>query len=167
MIMDVKPLGIINTPFTESTGTPIQPRMAHGALGTVEVFDEYVPGLKDIEGFERIWLLFWCHQAASPKLHVKPYMDTREHGLFTTRAPARPNPIGISSVRLLEVKENILKVADVDMLDGTPLLDIKPYAPKFDCFEVQRCGWLDTVNNHSGLADNRFEQTRNIKEDNK
>lgn len=165
--MEIKPIGTIHTPFTESAGTPIQPRMAHGAEGTVEVFDEYIPGLKDIEGFERIWILFWCHRAATPKLRVKPYMDTREHGLFTTRAPARPNPIGISSVRLLEVKENILKVADVDMLDGTPLLDIKPYTPGFDCFDVQRCGWLDTVDNHSGLADSRFEQTHTIKKDKK
>ena len=165
--MEVKPIGIIHTPFTTSTGTPIQPQMAHGAVGTVEVFEEYTPGLRDIEGFDRIWLLFWFHRASPPKLLVQPYMDTKEHGLFTTRAPARPNPIGISSVRLLEVKENILKVADVDMLDGTPLLDIKPYAPKFDCFAVQRCGWLDTVNDHSFLADNRFEQTYNIEEDKK
>jgi tRNA-Thr(GGU) m(6)t(6)A37 methyltransferase TsaA len=165
--MEVKPIGIIHTPFTESAGTPIQPRMAEGTEGTVEVFEEYIPGLKDIEGFERIWLLFWCHRASPPKLLIKPYMDTKEHGLFTTRAPARPNPIGISCVHLLEVKENILKIADVDMLDDTPLLDIKPYTPRFDCFEVQRSGWLDTVDNHSGLADKRFERIHNLKKDKK
>lgn len=155
--MEITQIGIIHSPFTESHGTPIQPKMAQGVEGTVEVFEEFAPGLKDIEGFERIWLLFWCHRAAPVKLHVVPYMDTREHGLFTTRAPSRPNPIGISSVRLISVKRNILTVADVDMLDGTPLLDIKPYSPRFDCFETERSGWLDTVDTRWSKADNRFE----------
>ena len=155
--MHIKPIGIIHSPFTESSGTPIQPAMASGVVGTVEVFEEYGDGLKDIEGFERIWLLYWFHRSRHPKLLVKPYMDDTEHGLFTTRAPSRPNPIGMSTVRLIEVNGNILKIAEIDILDMTPLLDIKPYAPRFDCFAVKRSGWLDTVGDQAGIADSRFE----------
>ena len=153
--MKVKPIGIIHSPFTQSAGTPIQPAVAGGAEGRVEVFSEYSPGLKDLEGFERIWLVFWFDRSAEYKLLVRPYLDTTERGLFATRAPCRPNPIGISPVRLLGVEGNILRIADVDILDGTPLLDIKPYAPRFDVFKDARSGWLEAAG-PGGAADNRF-----------
>lgn len=155
--MELKSIGIIHTPFKQPDGTPIQPVKGKGTKGWVEVENAYVEGLKDLDGFDRIWLLFWCHRAAAYKLHVKPYMDTQLRGLFSTRAPSRPNPIGISCVKLLDVKGNKIDIEDVDMLDGTPLLDIKPYVAKFDTFDVQRSGWTDDVGKDEKIsADNRF-----------
>lgn len=109
----------------------------------MEVFDEFVPGLRDLEGFERIWLLHWFDRARFEEcaLVIKPSLDNTAHGVFATCAPARPNPIGMSAVRLLEVRGNGLAIGGVDILDRTPLLDIKPYAPQFDCFAVLRSGW--------------------------
>lgn len=149
---------MIHTPFREAAGTPIQPRRAEGALGTVKVFEEFEEGLKDLEGFERVWLLYWFHRASKAQLRVIPYLDDQQRGLFATRAPCRPNPIGISAVRLLRVEGNELSVADVDILDGTPLLDIKPYVPHFDCFEVTKCGWAETGSRRRAVADGRFER---------
>ncbi len=151
------PIGVIHTPFRAAAGTPIQPRRAKGVKGTVEVFERFLEGLKDLQGFERVWLLYWFHRASQAQLRVVPYLDDRERGLFATRAPCRPNPIGISAVRLLGVEGNLLSVADVDILDGTPLLDIKPYAPEFDCFKVTRCGWLGKAARRRHVADSRFE----------
>jgi len=153
--MEVKPIGVIHSPFKRASGTPIQPSLAGGAQGRVEVFPEFEDGLKDLAGFERIWLLYWFDRASGAKLRVKPYMDDTKRGLFATRAPCRPNPIGLSCVKLLSVEGCELRVADVDMLDGTPLLDIKPYAPKFDHFEVVKFGWLEKAQ-QEGIADNRF-----------
>ena len=154
--MNIQPIGIIRTAFREPPGTPIQPGAAAGAEGIVEIDPRYAEGLNDLEGFERIWLVYWFHQAASPRLTVRPYMDAVERGLFATRAPCRPNPIGISCVRLLRVEGCQLHVADVDMLDGTPLLDIKPYAPQLDHFQVRRVGWLEGKTLEGGKADGRF-----------
>ena len=130
--MLLKPIGIIHSPITEPRGAPIQPRFAKGIEGTVEVFNEYVPGLKDISGFDRIYLLYWFHRAKQYRLSVTPYLDKTERGLFATRAPSRPNPIGLSNVRLLGIDGNILRISELDILDGTPLLDIKPYFPHID-----------------------------------
>ena len=141
--MAVMPIRVIHSPFTEAKGTPIQPRFADGVRGYVEVYEEYVDGLTDVDGFERIWLLFWCDRAKEYKLRVKPYMDVRERGLFSTRAPSRPNPVGISCAKVERVEGCRIYVAELDILDGTPLLDIKPYSSKFDCFEVSRNGWQD------------------------
>ncbi len=154
--MQLKPIGIIHTPFTETSGTPIQPVLADGAEGRVEVYPAFEPGLKDLEGFERIWLLYWFDRASAARLRVVPFLDDVERGVFAVRAPCRPNPIGLSPVRLLGVSGGVLHVADVDMLDGTPLLDIKPYAPRFDVFEVTRSGWLDAVDSDRRTADGRF-----------
>jgi len=159
--MEVKPIGIIHSPFTEASGTPIQPVFAQDSEGTVEVFAEFQEGLADLEGFERIWLLFWLNRAAPYKLKVKPYMDNEMRGLFATRAPARPNPIGLSCVKLLSVEGNVLNVAEIDILDGTPLLDIKPYVGKADCFDVKRSGWLDTIEHLNTKADGRFYKKSN------
>jgi tRNA-Thr(GGU) m(6)t(6)A37 methyltransferase TsaA len=154
--MKLKPIGLIRSPFTKPAGTPIQPAFAKGAEGTVEVFDKYAAGLKDLDGFERIWLLYWFDRVAQVNLSVKPFLDTVERGLFATRAPCRPNPIGMSPVRLLKVERNILHVADIDVLDGTPLLDIKPYVARFDIIPVERCGWHDSVDPQKPTDDGRF-----------
>jgi tRNA-Thr(GGU) m(6)t(6)A37 methyltransferase TsaA len=155
--MQLRPIGMIHTPFKKPKGTPIQPPMSKGAEGTVSVFKEFEAGLKDLEGFERVWLVYWFHRAPKARLLVTPFLDDRQHGLFSSRAPARPNPIGISAVRLLRVERNILTVADVDILDGTPLLDIKPYVPQFDCYRVKSCGWLSATRIRRRLADGRFQ----------
>jgi tRNA-Thr(GGU) m(6)t(6)A37 methyltransferase TsaA len=141
--MKYKPIGIIHSPFKEPKGTPIQPAGAKGINGTVDIFPEYAEGLKDIEGFSHIILLYHFHLSKRSALIVKPYMDNEAHGVFATRGPSRPNPIGISIVRLVKVEGNTLHIQDVDIVDGTPLLDIKPYVPEFDVREVARIGWLE------------------------
>jgi tRNA-Thr(GGU) m(6)t(6)A37 methyltransferase TsaA len=156
--MELKPIGIIHSPFKQAKGVPIQPAFAKDTEGIVEVYEPYIEGLQDLEGFERIWLIFWLHKAAPFKLRVTPYLDTVQRGLFATRAPSRPNPIGLSSVRLLRRNGCRLHVAEIDILDGTPLLDIKPYIGKVDCFNVKRSGWLDTIEHKNTKADNRFHK---------
>jgi len=137
-----KPIGVIHSPFKEPRGTPIQPVGAKGIDGTVEVFNEYIEGLKDVENFSHIILIYHFHLSRGSPLKVKPYMDNKVRGVFATRAPSRPNPIGISIVRLVSVERNILHIQDVDIVDGTPLLDIKPYVPEFDIRGVKKTGWL-------------------------
>jgi len=154
--MELLPIGVIHSPFTEARGTPIQPAFADGAEGTVDVAEPLAEGLKDLDGFERIWLLYWFDRAAPARLTVTPFRDTEARGVFATRAPCRPNPIGMSAVRLLRVEGHTLHVADIDVLDGTPLLDIKPYAPQFDCYDVSRSGWLGRAGRGRTLADDRF-----------
>ncbi len=158
MTMELRPIGIIHTPFVGPAGTPIQPVYAPGTEGTVEVFAPFVDGLADVEGFERIWLLYWCDRSAAPKMRVIPYRDTQERGLFATRAPARPNPIGLSCVALKSIDGNILHVAEVDILNDTPLLDIKPYVTAFDCFPAVRSGWLSDPQSERTIADGRFHR---------
>ncbi len=138
-----KPIGVVHSPFKEPKGTPIQPPGGKGIDGTVEVFPEYAEGLKDVEGFSHIILIYHFHLSKGLSLKVKPYMENELRGVFATRAPSRPNPIGISVVRLRRVEKNILHVRDVDVVDGTPLLDIKPYVPEFDVREVNKTGWLE------------------------
>lgn len=138
-----KPIGLIHSPFKEPKGTPIQPAGAKGINGTVEIFPEYAEGLKDIEGFSHIILTYHFHLSGGALLKVKPYMDNQTHGVFAMRGPSRPNPIGISAVRLVGIKDNILHIQDVDIVDKTPLLDIKPYVPEFDVREAERTGWLE------------------------
>ncbi len=162
--MKLTPIGIIHSPHQQATGTPIQAALAVGVEGTVEVFPEYAPGLRDLDGFERIWLVYWFDRAGPAQLVVTPYLDATPRGLFATRAPARPNPIGLSPVRLLGITGHCLRVADLDVLDNTPLLDIKPYVPRFDCFDVTRCGWLNAASARDGLADDRFEVRTKRKE---
>ncbi len=138
-----KPIGIVHSPFKTPKGAPIQPEAARGIRGYVEVFEEFKDGLKDIGGFSHVILIYHFHMVKDYKLHVVPYMDNREHGVFATRAPARPNPIGISVVKLVSVSGNVLHVENIDILDGTPLLDIKPYVPEFDRRENVQIGWLE------------------------
>lgn len=139
-----KPIGIIHSPFKEPKGVPIQPKAAKGIHGVVEVFSQYVEALEDLDEFSHIILVYHFHLSKNPQsLKVKPFMDKNAHGIFSTRASSRPNPIGISVVRLIHIDEKMLHIQDVDIIDGTPLLDIKPYVPEFDIRKAERIGWLE------------------------
>ncbi len=138
----MRPIGMIHSPFTDKGKTPIQPTRST-AIGTVEVYPEYVDGLQDIDGISHIILLYVFHRSSGYSLKVKPYLDDQLHGLFATRYPERPNPIGLSIVRLLSRKGNSLSIEGVDVLDGTPLLDIKPFVPDFDIQTNHSTGWYD------------------------
>ncbi|MCK9296805.1 MAG: tRNA (N6-threonylcarbamoyladenosine(37)-N6)-methyltransferase TrmO [Desulfobulbaceae bacterium] len=142
MKIEFQPIGIIHTPFTELDGMPIQPAGAAGVKGRVEVFAEYREGLQDLDGFSHIILLYHLHRSKGFTLQVVPFLDTRLRGVFATRAPKRPNPIGLSVVRLRRVEGGVLYVENVDILDATPLIDIKPYVPEFDDQGQARTGWL-------------------------
>jgi len=139
----MRPIGVIHSPFTDKKQTPIQPTRSQ-AVGQVVVYPEFAEGLQDIEGFSHIILLYAFHQSEGYSLRVKPFLDDQLRGLFATRHPCRPNPIGISIVRLLARRGHVLEVEGVDMLDGTPLLDIKPYVPDFDVKQDTRVGWYET-----------------------
>ena len=160
MKTEFEPIGIIHTPFREKEGMPIQPAGAQGIAGTVEVFEKFQAGLKDLDGFSHIILLYQFHASKGYRLEVVPFMDDRTHGVFATRAPRRPNPIGLSVVRLTGVKGNILEVENVDILDGTPLLDIKPHVSSFDAAEDIRTGWLKDPGTRASTheSDDRFKQ---------
>ena len=138
-----KPIGKIKSPFQKPEGTPIQPPGAKGVEGKVKLLPEYAKGLKDIEGFSHIILLYHCHLSGECSLRNKPFMEDKEHGIFAIRAPSRPNSIGLSIVRLKKREENILHIEDVDIVDGTPLLDIKPYVTNFDERKDVKIGWLE------------------------
>jgi len=152
-----KPIGVIHSHFKQATGTPIQPAYADDAPGHVEVDERFSDGLADLAGFDRIWLIYFFHRAAAFRLRVIPYRDTVERGVFSTRAPARPNPIGMSCVQLRRIEGNILRLGAVDILDGTPLLDIKPYVPQYDNHPAARRGWLEAAPDIPVVADGRFE----------
>ena len=141
--MNFKPIGIVHSPFKEAVGTPIQPKAGKGIEGSVEVFAEFADGLADLDGFSHVILICHFHLAHDYKLKVIPYMDDQKRGVFATRAPSRPNPIGISVVRLYSIENNILHVKNIDIIDGTPLLDIKPYVPEFDSNKDIKTGWLE------------------------
>jgi len=152
------PIGFIHSPFNDIQDMPIQPSNGKGVKGTIELNKEYVEGLKDIEGFSHITLIYYLHKITEAKLLVKPFMDNELHGIFATRAPVRPNAIGISTVLLLKVENNILHIQDIDILDGTPLLDIKPFFPQFDNRNAERVGWLTNKENiYNVRSDERFE----------
>lgn len=158
-MINLKPIGIIRTPFSKPEGMPIQPKGAAGIRGTIELYDEYHAGLKDLDGFSHIILLYHFHRSHGFNLHVMPFMDTEPRGLFATRAPKRPNPIGMSVVQLDKIEYNVLHIQNVDIIDGTPLLDIKPYVQEFDSPQDIRTGWLaharKTVS--SKKSDDRFK----------
>ena len=158
MEIQYQPIGIIHSPFKDIEGMPIQPTGAANIQGTVEVSPELAEGLKDLEGFSHIILLYHFHRVREAKLVVTPFMDSEPHGVFATRAPKRSNPIGLSIVRLISVERNILHIENVDILDGTPLLDIKPYVPEFDQPAVERVGWLERAKGkvRSKRSDDRF-----------
>ncbi len=137
----LKPIGVIHSPFTAKTGIPIQP-FHSDEMGWVEVDNEYERGLRDLEGFSHV-ILVYLHEVGETRLEVKPVLANRTHGVFATKDLRRPNHLGLSVVRLLERKGNILRIREVDVLDGSPLLDIKPYVPQFEVRRDCRIGWLE------------------------
>lgn len=159
MQISYRSIGTIHTPFTECAGMPIQPAGAVGIKGTVEIDPSCADGLRDLDGFSHVYLLYHFHRAGPAELVVTPFLDTEPHGVFATRAPRRPNPIGLSVVLLREIDGCTLHIENVDILDGTPLLDIKPYTPEFDHHEVHRVGWLAQARGRARneKADDRFQ----------
>lgn len=160
MVIKYLPIGTIHSPFQELSGMPVQPTSESSAPGTVELLPEYLQGLKDLDGFSHILLIYHLNRSHHQALTVVPFLDSVERGVFATRAPVRPNPIGISVVKLLQIDNNILFVDNLDILDGTPLLDIKPYIPEFDSPTEFRLGWLENVKRNFGTtrADKRFQE---------
>ena len=158
MKIEFSPIGVIHSPFLEPEGMPIQPPGADGIQGTVEVFEDFRKGLKDLDGFSHIILLYLFHRSYGFHLRIVPFMDREPHGLFATRAPKRPNPIGLSVVQLDRIEDGVLHIKNVDILDGTPLLDIKPYVPEFDAQGKVRTGWLEKAKKtvSSRKSDARF-----------
>lgn len=152
----VKAIGVVKSELFGEPGTPVQPAYAQGTRGTIRIYPEYKEALRDLDDFERIWVIFMMNRAKPFKPIIKPYLDDKEHGLFATRSPSRPNPIGMSCVRLDRVEGDLIHISELDMLDGTPVVDIKPFVSKFDCWERQKSGWFDHVGEHSGKAVERF-----------
>ena len=152
-------IGLIHSLFKDIEGMPIQPAAARGTPGSIELFEEYRPGLKDLEGFSHVVLIYHLHLCRGYELEVVPFLDTVPRGVFATRAPRRPNPIGLSIVRLTGVADGMLRIEDVDIVDGTPLLDIKPYVPDLDAPASVRIGWLEgkTQELADRKSDDRFK----------
>ncbi len=156
MNIEIFPIGVIHSPFSMLEGMPIQPAGAAGVQGTVEVFEAFQAGLEDLDGFSHVILLYHLHRSSGFDLRVVPFLDTRPRGLFATRAPRRPNAIGLSVVELDRVEGGVLHVRNVDVLDGTPLLDIKPYVPEFDGPTGVRVGWLEKT--QEAVRDRRSDE---------
>lgn len=142
MIDTMEPIGIIHSPFRNIENMPIQPRGGSESEGTVHIHKAYLEGLKDLEGFSHVYLIYFFHKAQRTSLTVTPFLDKTERGVFATRSPLRPNHIGISIVQLIAIDGAILSIKGVDMLDETPLLDIKPYIKHFDSVEESISGWM-------------------------
>jgi tRNA-Thr(GGU) m(6)t(6)A37 methyltransferase TsaA len=156
----LKPIGIIHTPHKEIKNMPIQPLAAKGIKGIIEILPEYAEGLKDLEGFSHITLFYHFHKINGYELQVIPFMDTEKRGIFSCKAPKRPNAIGLSTVKLIKIEGNKLHIEEADMLNGTPLLDIKPFYPKYDNRENVKIGWLEksqTLPPEKLRADERFK----------
>jgi tRNA-Thr(GGU) m(6)t(6)A37 methyltransferase TsaA len=153
-----EPIGTIQTPFKDAHDMPIQAKGGKGIKGTIKIKPSFAEGLKDIGGFSHIMLIYSFHRSKDYSLMVKPFLDNKLHGVFATRAPKRPNPIGISIVRLRKVEGRVLHIEDVDIINGTPLLDIKPYIPDIDAFQTKRIGWLSkkTKGFRKAKSDKRF-----------
>ena len=153
-----RPIGFIHSPFKSLENVPVQHTGAKGTIGTIEILPEYSEGLKDLEGFSHIILLYYLHKVDHFKLQVIPFLDTVLRGVFSTRAPVRPNPIGLTVVELIKIEENILTVENIDMIDQTPLLDIKPCLPMIDDPQQIKLGWLTGKIEHFATtrSDSRF-----------
>lgn len=159
MLYDYNPIGIIHSPFHKLDKMPIQPTSQASRPGWVEIYPQYVAGLQDLDGFSHIYLIYHLHKVERVRLTVTPFLDTRPRGLFATRAPCRPNPIGLSLVQLEGIEDNRLQIARLDILDQTPLLDIKPYIPEFESQQDVRIGWVAQVRGkiHTRKSDERFK----------
>ena len=158
MSIQLTPIGVIHTPFQTLEEMPIQPTSEASQPGVVEIFPQYVEGLQDLDGFSHIYLIYHLHRVQGVKLQVIPFLDTQPRGLFATRAPCRPNPIGLSLVRLERIEANRLYISRLDVLDQTPLLDIKPYIPAFEPSQDVRVGWVEQARDkvRSKRSDERF-----------
>jgi tRNA-Thr(GGU) m(6)t(6)A37 methyltransferase TsaA len=154
-LLTYKPIGMIRSPHKRVEDTPIQPVFAQGVPGRVEVLPEFEAGLRDLEGFSHIFLIYLFDRAGPVRLEVIPYLGDQPRGLFATRAPSRPNPLGLSLVRLLKREGRVLYIEDVDILDGTPLLDIKPYIARFDSRADSRSGWQDEIDDETATRKGR------------
>jgi tRNA-Thr(GGU) m(6)t(6)A37 methyltransferase TsaA len=156
--IEYKPIGMIHSPFKTPNGSPIQPSAAKGTEGRIEIFPEFVEGLEDLTGFSHILLLYHFHLSKRFSLKVKPFLDDKQRGLFATRAPSRPNSIGISVVQLIKIDGDDLYIRNIDVVDGTPLLDIKPYVPAFDVHPADKIGWIEekTGKIKEAVDDGRF-----------
>jgi tRNA (adenine37-N6)-methyltransferase len=154
------PIGVVRTPFADHEGMPIQTVAAQGVSGRIELDPAYADALADLDGFTHLHLITFLHRTAGVSLRVTPYLDTVRRGVFATRSPKRPNPIGLSIVRLVRIEGTVIHIEEVDLLDGTPLLDIKPYVPPFDDRKDARYGWFEqrAQNVHSVRADARFAE---------
>ncbi len=151
-------IGVVHSPFTALDEMPIQPVSSASGAGVVEIFPRFVEGLRDLDGFSHVILLYHFHKVRCYTLTVTPFLDSKPHGVFATRAPSRPNPIGLSVVKLLTIDDNELHVEQLDVLDGTPVLDLKPYVPEFDYRPGARIGWFEQARGQfpGKLSDNRF-----------
>jgi tRNA-Thr(GGU) m(6)t(6)A37 methyltransferase TsaA len=158
MNITFKPIGIIHSPFKDPVSMPVQPTSQASRPGHIEMYPTFADGLKDLAGFSHIILLYYFHKIRNSSLSVIPFLDSQPRGVFATRAPTRPNPIGLSVVKLVQIEGLILRVADLDVLDGTPLLDIKPYIPAVDHRPVTKTGWLEQVKAdfNEQVSDDRF-----------
>ena len=159
MQITYEPVGIVHTPFKSKEGMPIQTRGGKGIKGQIIVKEELASGLTDLDGFSHIILIYHFHKSVGFDLQTIPFLDNNKRGVFSTRAPKRPNSIGISVVRLLSIDKNILNIENVDILDGTPLLDIKPYIPDFDIHKIEKIGWVENKTDKLNeiKSDKRFE----------
>ena len=152
-------IGVVHSSFSDPVGMPIQPVGAVGTTAKLEIFPDFEIGLNDIEGFSHIILIYYLHRVATTQLTVTPFLDTVPHGVFATRAPTRPNPIGLSTVKLLNRDGRYLNLENVDILNGTPVLDIKPCVPEFDHCTVDRLGWMEKTQGQTSdrRSDDRFQ----------
>lgn len=159
MNVSYKSIGIIHSPFQTLEDMPIQPTSQASRPGVAEIYSQYLEALKDLNGFSHIYLLYHLHRVADTKLTVTPFLDTQSRGLFATRAPCRPNPIGLSLVQLDRIEDNRLHIARLDVLDQTPILDIKPYIPEFEPQENVRVGWVEQAREQilTRKSDERFK----------
>ena len=158
MEIKFKPVGVVHSPYKTVENMPIQPSAGMDTEAEIEIFPEYAEGLSDIEGFSHLYIIFHLNMVKKHKLKVIPFLDNVERGIFATRSPARPNPIGLSVVELTGVEGNILHIRGVDMLDGSPVLDIKPFVPDFEKHDNIRTGWFEGKSCKAGdiLSDGRF-----------
>jgi len=159
MSITFEPIGIIQTPFKTKEGMPIQSSGAKGIIGKIVLKEEFIPALADLDGFSHIMLIYHFHKSLGFELQIKPFLDNEKRGVFATRAPKRPNSIGISVVRLSRIEKNVIYIENVDMLDETPLLDIKPYIPDFDIHKIEKVGWTENRTNQLNKikSDSRFK----------
>lgn len=152
-----KPIGYLVTPFETPDEMPIQPCSKIASAGHAVIAEKYLAGLKDLESFSHVLLIYHFHKITKVAMLVRPFLDQEERGVFATRAPVRPNAIGVSIAKLIRIEGNKLYFQNLDMLNGTPLLDIKPYVPEFDRPENPTSGWLNAVKDPSaGASDQRF-----------